>query len=468
MKTKTQNILEWLIALYVLLLPVSAVYIFDEKFVGGFKSQYLTGQIFITEPLLWLIFILYIIFNFSSLTSLWRTKQFFKKLREPKRILTLSIWLFVAFSGLSIFWAADKAAAYYLWFHLLEGAALFFVIVSSGIKKEKLFWALIIGAAAEGLIATSQFLTQTIAANKWLGLAAHSAGNLGDIVIETASGRWLRAYGAFIHPNILCGFAAIGFAVAICLWHQYFKSPTLNFTPEKNTLPDSKSSATENFITTWLKLLLLIILTLLATAGLFFSFSLSAWLAALIILIIVLWQNRKSLFNLQYSIFVLSPLLLFVIFSWIFSPLVLARADFSNRLENISGQERLNQVSQTFGLIKKHPPIGIGINNFTVELQKLYPRQPAYAYQPVHNIYLLITAELGLIGLAIFIIIMFHVICYMLYDSKIFISAASFLMVTFIIGLFDHYFWTQYVGIILFWLSLTFIADNIKIINQHE
>jgi len=48
MKTKTQNILEWLIALYVLLLPVSAVYIFDEKFVGGFKSQYLTGQIFIT------------------------------------------------------------------------------------------------------------------------------------------------------------------------------------------------------------------------------------------------------------------------------------------------------------------------------------------------------------------------------------------------------------------------------------
>jgi len=448
MNTKLQKILERLIVLYVLLLPLSAVYIFDEKFVSGFKSQYLTGQIFITEPLLWIIVILSLIqfiksTNFNELREKILKYYNIKILnieKSPRSILTLSIWLFIAFSGLSILWPADKTAAYYLWFRLLEGAALFFIIVSLNIKKEKLFLALVIGSAFEGILALSQFLTQIIEPAKWLGIAAHSADNLGDVVIETSSGRWLRAYGTFSHPNILGGFATLGLIAAYGLFDLV------------------KKRAIQ---------LLLIVAALLSIMGLFFSFSRSAWLAALIILLIFLWLNKKSIFNIHYSIFILSPILLFIIFAYLFSPLILTRADFSNRLENISRQERISQVSRALSIIKQYPLIGTGINNFTIELQKIHPGQPAYAYQPVHNLYLLIIAELGLIGF-VFFVFMFYCFIVFLKKHAIISIPAGLVVAILIIGLFDHYFWTQYIGIMLLWLSLTFIAQDSKMTNQIE
>ena len=105
----------------------------------------------------------------------------------------MSIWLFIFYSGLSIIWSAEKWPAYYLWLHWLEGAALFLVLIRSKIEAQKILWALSLSGAIQAIMAIGQFLAQSVPANKWLGIAAHSAGSLGEMTLIAGGERWLRA-----------------------------------------------------------------------------------------------------------------------------------------------------------------------------------------------------------------------------------------------------------------------------------
>jgi O-antigen ligase len=480
MSIKLQKIINWLIIVYVFLLPWQTAYIFDEKFLNGAKWQAGTGVVYATELILWLMAVLQLIYFIKNKSHIGLGQKIFNIkysiLKNKQRFaLIIGLWLFLAWSGLSIFWSIDKASAFYLWFHLLEGAALFFVILNSKIATKKLLWSLAAAGGLQGLLATGQFLTQTITANKFLGLAAHSAGVLGDIVIETADGRWLRAYGSLAHPNILGGFLVLGLIAASLLWISYWQSPLLG-QKWNNSWPRSEL---KKFVSVWMKLLTLIGLSLLITAGLFFSFSRSAWLATLVIIIIGLSviiakhknNSQYSIFNIKYSIFYLSPLILFLMLALIFSPLISARTDFTNRLEAQSNTERLTQIGQATRLINERPLTGVGLNNYILALAEVNPGQPAYIYQPIHNLYLLIFAELGAVGIILFLILLINIVGYALKQIKtaplLWLNLLPLLAIL-IICFFDHYFWTQYIGVMLFWLSLTFLLKNDNFPIQQE
>lgn len=73
-----------------------------------------------------------------------------------------------------------------------------------------------------------------------------------------------------------------------------------------------------------------------------------------------------------------------------------------NPLEG-SNQERLANWNQALGLIRAHPLQGVGLGNYAFALDpSLDPRAPVYA----HNLYLDIAAELGLVGLGIFLCVL--------------------------------------------------------------
>jgi hypothetical protein len=76
------------------------------------------------------------------------------------------------------------------------------------------------------------------------------------------------------------------------------------------------------------------------------------------------------------------------------------------------------------------------------------PNLQSWDYQPVHNIYLLILAELGIIGFILWLIPVLF-----LTKKSSFICSLLFIVIL-AISLFDHYFWTLYFGILLFWLTL--------------
>ncbi|MFA6228396.1 MAG: O-antigen ligase family protein [Patescibacteria group bacterium] len=442
MLKKTLNAL---IALYLFLLPWQAVYIFAENFINGAKWQYGTGQIYLTEPLLWLIALIFVSgrINSRGLKSLVPDFKLLKSADKKRMAITSAIWLFVLWSGLSILWSPEKPAACYLWLHLLEGAALMLIILNSGWRLKNLLWPLIASAGPIALLAVWQFLTQNSLANTLLGLSPHSAAILGDTVIETDVGRWLRAYGPFSHPNILGGYLALTLSAVLILWQEIAWS----------SFPSLKRESQRIF---------LLVVICLISASLFFSFSRSAWLAALIILMICLgyWLKNKKLWP-QYLAIILAPLLIFATLSFIFNPLVLARADLAGRLENNSLAERETQVSQALGLIKNQPLLGAGLNNYTYALHRQSPLSPAYSLQPVHNLYLLILAELGVIGLIISLVLFYLIIK----NSK---KSFALLPLTalLIISLFDHYFFTQYIGLMIFWLALTLALVDDKVENQ--
>lgn len=149
-----KRILNYLIILFLFLLPWQTRYIFRYGSIGGGYSEYGTVSLYGTEILL-VVILLFVILT-RQLTG--QDLSSFKKI----------------FLDWSKFW-----------------------------------WALWAGAVGQGIFAIWQFFTQNISANKWLGLAAHLPGDGGASVIEISGERWLRAYGSFGSPNSLGIYLAV-------------------------------------------------------------------------------------------------------------------------------------------------------------------------------------------------------------------------------------------------------------------
>jgi len=427
-----------LIGLFIFLLPWQTAYIFNSQNINGVKWQYGSGLIFVTEILLWLIAVL-------QLACLIKTKNQEFKVKNSRFAITVAWWLLLAWSGLSLIWAPIKTAGFYNWFHLLEAAGLFFIILVSTIDKKKIYLALTLAGVLQALLAIWQFLSQGISANKWLGIAGHLPWQAGEIIIES-SGRWLRAYGSFPHPNILGGFLVICFFATII--------PALRVSGGRNT--------------PWR-----IIATLLLLAGIFFSFSRSAWLALAVGLLIIFIQeilrSQKSVepAKIKYrnlAKYFFAPFILSIILFFIYQPLILTRAFTTDRLETKSVSERLSYLSQAKDIIKNHWLIGVGEGNYTYALYQKNPILPAWSYQPVHNIFILIFAELGIVGLATFILFFASCLLYFVLDickkNRAELNLLAFPAAIIVIGCFDHYLWTSYFGVILLFLTLTLILKK--------
>jgi O-antigen ligase len=86
----------------------------------------------------------------------------------------------------------------------------------------------------------------------------------------------------------------------------------------------------------------------------------------------------------------------------------------------------------------------------------------SWAYQPAHNIYLLIAAELGWPALLAFLVFLFSTIKTSWSGLKNDALKSYWLFVIgylLIIGLFDHFLWDLQQGQILFWLTLGILAS---------
>jgi O-antigen ligase len=70
-----------------------------------------------------------------------------------------------------------------------------------------------------------------------------------------------------------------------------------------------------------------------------------------------------------------------------------------------SVEERGVLMDGALALIRRRPILGVGLGNFPVALYRLVPETVAAypSYQPVHNVLLLLTAELGLLGGALWL-----------------------------------------------------------------
>jgi O-antigen ligase len=154
---------------------------------------------------------------------------------------------------------------------------------------------------------------------------------------------------------------------------------------------------------------LAIIFSLLITT--FLTFSRSAYLGLLISLFVFLIFGFKLLI-FRKKILLTSLIILTVLFFFMPRSPISERFTSSFNTYESSNIERLSNWEEASHLIKKHPIIGVGIGNYSINIAKLRNmdyinyRLPVYA----HNTYLDILAEMGIVGLLLWLGLFAYVI----------------------------------------------------------
>ena len=413
--------------LLIFLLPLEARWIFDQADLKGAPFEYGTGALYFTDTLL---------FISAILTILWKWRS---NANEELRIRNQGfLWIYILIAGFGLMalagvgQAEDRKIAVYAIMRLWEGLVLWWVVKNSPLKPQWAIAAFCFSAVLQAVWGMEQFFFQIVPANIWLGEAFHSALILGDSVLQTADGRFLRAYGTLPHPNILGGLLT----AAILLLCGFIAS---------NTEKRFKIQDLRFKIIAWGSLVLLIF-------GLFFTFSRSGWLAAGIgILFGVLWTafagRLKSVMGIIFTVIICVAVLILIF------PEAFLRFSVQNRLEEMSVSERVREYDDAQIIVRENSFVGIGLNQYVKELQNIYPSFPAWKIHPIHNIYLLIISELGIIGLLVFIIIIaWHLSFLNKHSLPLLIWSGAAAIGLLMIGLFDHYLWSLHFGLLLFWL----------------
>ncbi|MBI4240023.1 O-antigen ligase family protein [Candidatus Uhrbacteria bacterium] len=439
---KVKTVLEYAVLSLLFFLPWQTVWIFREGTTGVPGTslenvwQYGTMGVYLWD----VIAIVCIALFFLLVTRRHDRDDIMFTIKKNKGSL-LFVGVALLFVGISLVWAQNRDIALYYAIRFLQGFLLFVIIQSLQVHWKKMALTLIAAGSIQACLAIGQFFIQEVPASTLLGMAYHSPRVLGDAVVQTVDARWLRAYGSFPHPNILAYFLGIAF---LC-------SATLATRAEKK------------YEMVWLS-----VSTILLLIGLFFTFSREVVLCLFIVLgISLLWKKREDRNTLYEGI---SPTTLLVIMSCIivatlsgvYREPVFARLGIGGleRLEKKSLQERVSSLEDGWKTIQ-HAPQGVGVGNSTYALEARDRadgvKKPWYAYQPAHSHYLLIAAEIGVLGLLCFLAFLAHLAWKLLRrasSSIAFVLKQRLFLFAIFVGFFDHFFWTIPVGIVLWWIGM--------------
>ncbi|MDO8509511.1 MAG: hypothetical protein Q7S24_00005, partial [bacterium] len=331
----------YLILLALFLLPWQTRWIYAEASLNGRFWEYGSMSLYGVEILLWLI------------VFIWGLRQWYERKgvlpaqiqHFPRRnfYLTVSFFLWVFFV---ISQSQNIDYSIYIFSHWILSVCLVLVLWSYAEKKISLLWALWGGGVVQGILAMVQFFTQTVGANKWLGMASQNPGDLGVAVVEFIDARWLRAYGSFGWPNSLGIYLAIIWILGLIIFNSL-----------------EKFSATIKIIISTGQLVILF--------GLLLTFSRNAIVGAVLGTVVFLFINIKKHNNPRRYL----PLILFggvfgIILTIVYLPFLNLRLQAVGRLEAVSLSDRQTQFVEWGKVMRENWLTGVGPGNYTLALYK--------------------------------------------------------------------------------------------------
>jgi O-antigen ligase len=453
MVKRLDKIIEYGLYLLVFLLPIQTRWIIKAGELNGGYSEYGTISLYGTDILL---IILIALFGYSKIGN-WKLEIACLR-RQGNWKLNYYWWLIAGLElmiFISIFVAPDKLVAIFGYLRFLLGIGLFWLIISANFSRIKLIVSLLLGIMGQAWLGIWQFLAQDSFSCKWLGLAMHHAGSLGTSVVETLAGeRWLRAYGGLDHPNMLGGLLVIGILLTVLLL-------VIN---HKFQIPNSKQ------ITNYKLQITIYFLLLTFITALFFTFSRGAWAGLLVGLLamLIIAVIRKDLLVQKkiLSAVLAGGIMVFVLFTQ-YQDLTLTRLSKDTRLEIKSNIERVESFEMAKELIKDNWLLGVGMGNYTKAAHdQITDSQPSYFYQPVHNVFLLVLAEIGFFGLLFFLGFLLLTSYFLLkrFKENQGLNIYRFLLIAALVVMFlvDHWWWSLHFGILLFWLVMGLMTKEEK------
>jgi len=385
--------------------------------------------------------------------------------KGDRGFLRYFIVLFFVVSCLSIFWATDSDLALYKFGVLLEGFLFFWLIFSSGVGRKKIAWMIVLSGGLQAGLGVWQFLAQHVAGNKWLGMATQWPMDNGVSVVGTELRRWLRAYGSLPHPNILGGWLVIGLILCVGLYESVYGTLVAKW----------GSQETKRGFSAMVLMLFFVVMF----SGLLTTFSRGAWIAFFVSLLIYWFINllkKDKLGSVVGAKFLIIAVLITVMFGLAFREPFLARVKGEGRLETKSIEQRKGAYREAKEVITKNWLRGAGLGNYTLylydaDLRTIFDsagmegymglskeggiaEKNAWDYQPVHNVWLLVWGEIGILGVILFGLIFLFIALKALKAGKRLPAYGLVMLVIFILSLFDHYFWSFYFGVMVWWLVL--------------
>jgi len=375
--------------------------------VFGIRVDYLAITIYLTDILV-----------FAYILSFLITQR--KNIVFDKKTLKTSLVVFL-FSILNILFSFQKELALLKWLKIYELILFsFFVSKDQVITKRLLKKSLSLSICLFSFIGFLQIIRGSTSGRLFyfLGERNFTKSTPGISLLFFLDKTFLKPYSTFSHPNSLSGFLAVVLLLLTC-WLQRNKDNITKFS------------------------------IVFGGMLLFFCFSRSVILALFFVLILFFFLKKDTNKYLSLLKIVFGSLIFLSFLLPIFSNKVLEfDLGFSQNIK-----ERLVLSKAAGQIFSTKPILGVGLNNFIriLPLTNVY-KNPIWLLQPVHNVFLLLLSEVGVLGFVIFFalaILFFN--SFKLGNKKEYVVCFILILIT---GFFDHYWLTLQQNLILLFLVL--------------
>ena len=380
-------------------IPIQLSFFFWPKqaFVLGIPIDLLAPVIYLSDFAL----VLYLAFFLSA------NRHLLARVLKDQKLLFYSLFIFSLYLAINSLFISDAPLASLIFTGRFFLLSIFVLAAQFTLRKKPLrnlaLNILTISLIWQSALLIAQFLLQKSLGLYFLGERAHDTSTVGIAHWQFFGKELLRPYGTFPHPNVAAAFVII---LSILLkWR-----------------------------------LTGLIFTVLALIVTFSKAALIAFGAFFII-------GAGTARNLLLRLAVVSALLFF-----------LAKNIPVAQLAHLA--ERLTLAQAAIEIFRQNPLFGVGANRFISALAALdlFSASQVRLLQPVHNVFLLILAENGLVGLLAFILILASIARQIVTRGQL-----AIFIVLLIFASFDHFFWTLAQGRLLFWTAAAFIiADSAK------
>ena len=315
-----------------------------------------------------------------ALAGLWVGWLFSARARNEK--LQFSVhWPIVAYTlvaAASWFVATDGTLSLFQIF-LLAQMLLFYVYVSSNVHFRRevagIVWLLLIGAALESVLVIAMALTgYDFVVLRHIGIKA-------QMVLPGPKGGFTRPGGSVGSPNYTSAYFGILMTLAVCVWQS-------------------------EALRRWRGLAMLVFI--LAAVALACTYSRGGWIAVVLSLAILgVSRWKQGGLSRKTAATCIAGLVLAAAFLFVPNP-ISARALGD---DEGSAHSRIPLMHLAFRVIEANPVIGVGANNFGTVMNDYAGSEFRHEWiYTVHNQFLLVCAETGVIGLMAYLWIMLNVI----------------------------------------------------------